>query len=122
MSRVMDQIRTLDLSSSIRIIGNPPMSDQHQIYAQANGWISIGAYSRTGSRIQLATDYHLPKLISDIALFESYRSKSLCIHPNHLGDIADRFMELASHTQVSVPDADLNDQIMSQYEQILSRK
>jgi len=81
-------IRTLDLTDSVKIIGNLTREERELLYVHAKGWIYAWSYYSRWPSVALASWYGIPLFFSDISWLRNY--SWIYFHPNHM----DRLPEL----------------------------
>ena len=121
LRRTSELIQKMNLIGHVRIIGVLDTKSQETIYANASGWLYIGAYYAGGPRIELARSYTIPLLISDMSSLSDYHEGSLTIHPNHLGALGEYLKKL--ETQNTSPKRKItNEEIIKAYEKLIAEK
>ncbi len=118
---ITDQIQKLELTGFVRIVGTLDIENTRSLYKNANGWIYIGAYYAWGPRIELAENYNIPLLISQIPVFQDYFDFSIVIHPNHLSNLWEKMQELENHIPKSSRKI-WNEKLMQAYEKIIAER
>jgi hypothetical protein len=119
LRNISDLIQKMNLTGYVRIIGLINSPDLESLYAFASGWVYVGAYYASGPHIELAQNYWIPLLISDIPSLIDYHLWAITIHPNHLGVLWESLRRL-EHKTIKQKKKVSNIEIMKAYEKIIS--
>ncbi len=109
-------IRSLDMISSIKIVGIVSRAERDALYAHASSWIYAGYHYSRWASVNMASSYSVPLFLSDISWLRDYAGTFF--HPNHTDTLA-TILSVWSTTPPKVKKPN-NDRIMEVYTRIIA--